>query len=422
MTERYIIDLHLFALNTNTTGTSTLSEEIKEFYSMRVLDHAEPKLVYSQFAVKEPIPLNHGKTLEVRVWGKVGKRTTALVEGTPPDGQALAVTTKSVEVYQFGGYWTLSDFLEMTAIDNMHNMATKKAGEQAGKTLDTLTREVVMGGDNVMYCPIIGTDGAETAVSHRYDLTNAAKFNLKTVVLAAGFLEGQDAPTPQGGEYVCVIHPHIKADLLLDDDWKEAQKYAVPEKIFKGELGSYGNVRFVVSTEAKVWRGANLTVAAANLTCKSTVGTGSESATVAVDEAITAGEATALVGRYVLIDGDQYEIQSANAGAAGSASIVIDTEITQTDGHVIYPGEAGAGNVSVYGCVVLGADAYMETELSGNGLEYIAKQLGSAGTADALNQISTVGWKATHGAMRLVEEYMIRIECSSPNYSTTAAN
>ena len=41
------------------------------------------------------------------------------------------------------------------------------------------------------------------------------------------------------------------------------------------------------------------------------------------------------------------------------------------------------------------------------------QQLGSAGTADPLNQRSTVGWKATKAAARLVEAFMIRIETAS---------
>jgi N4-gp56 family major capsid protein len=38
------------------------------------------------------------------------------------------------------------------------------------------------------------------------------------------------------------------------------------------------------------------------------------------------------------------------------------------------------------------------------------KQKGSAGTADPLDQRSTIGWKATKTAERLVEDYMVRIE------------
>ena len=81
--------------------------------------------------------------------------------------------------------------------------------------------------------------------------------------------------------------------------------------------------------------------------------------------------------------------------------------------EIIYPGEAGAKGRAVYSTLVLGADAYGTTEITGGGLEMIVKQLGSAGTADALNQRATSGWKATKVAELLVDEYVLRVETAS---------
>ena len=67
----------------------------------------------------------------------------------------------------------------------------------------------------------------------------------------------------------------------------------------------------------------------------------------------------------------------------------------------------------VYSTLILGADAYGVTEITGGGLQHIVKQLGSAGAADPLNQRASAGWKATKTAVRLVEQYMVRIETTS---------
>jgi N4-gp56 family major capsid protein len=61
----------------------------------------------------------------------------------------------------------------------------------------------------------------------------------------------------------------------------------------------------------------------------------------------------------------------------------------------------------------MGEGAYGTTEITGGGLETIVKQKGSSGVADALNQRSSVGWKAIKTAVRLVETYMVRIESKS---------
>ena len=77
----------------------------------------------------------------------------------------------------------------------------------------------------------------------------------------------------------------------------------------------------------------------------------------------------------------------------------------------------------VYSTLILGDNAYGVTEIEGGGLQHIVKQLGSAGTADALDQRSTVGWKGIRTAKILLEQNMVRVESISAEWSeSTAAN
>lgn len=78
--------------------------------------------------------------------------------------------------------------------------------------------------------------------------------------------------------------------------------------------------------------------------------------------------------------------------------------------------------LAVYGVTILGADAYAVTEIDGFGLEHIVKGLGSGGTADPLNQRSTVGWKSAMTSCILSPEKMTRIECVSSFSDTAKAN
>ena len=71
--------------------------------------------------------------------------------------------------------------------------------------------------------------------------------------------------------------------------------------------------------------------------------------------------------------------------------------------------------------LVIGDGAYGVTEVTGGGLQTIVKQKGSAGTADPLDQRSSVGWKAIKTAELLLPEYIVRIESCSPRYSATVA-
>ena len=317
--------LNLFAGNTNVTTDTGLSKEMKTFYSDYLIDMAEPNLVHDQFGQKHPIPKNGGKIIEFRKYDSLPKALTPLTEGVTPNGQKLSMSVITSNVQQYGGYIELSDILLLTAIDNNLVQATKLLGSQAGRTLDTITREVLNGGTNVQY--------AEGQVTARNALVGGQAsgnhyLTVDAVRRAVRFLKVMNAPKINGN-YVGIIHPDVSYDLMSDPKWVNVKTYSDPDGIYEGEIGKIEGVRFVETSEAKVFEGA------------------------------------------------------------------------------------GASGVDVYSTLILGADAYGVTEITGGGLEHIVKQLGSAGTADPLNQRATAGWKATKTAERLVEQYMVRIETAS---------
>lgn len=395
-------------MSENITNETTLSSDMRTYYKDYLCDNANENLVHDQFGQKHPIPQGNGKTIEFRKYSPLPKATKPLAEGITPDGQDLKVTTVSSTVSQYGGWVGIPDMLKTTTLDNNMVQATEILGDQAGRTLDTVTREVLNGGTNVMYAPIV-KDGVATKVNARSSLTEDAKLSVDIILRAAAKLKNNLAKTIDGS-YVAIIHPYVAYDLMRSAEWMEAHKYAAPENLFNGEIGKIGNVRFVESNEAKIWRGNDLTAASRELTVKTAVSSGTE---VAVSQAITEEEAIALEGRKVIIGGVEYTVVSAAYGEAGSAVITLDNQINCSAGDTVYPGEGGQKGISVYSTLVLGANAYGVTELENGGLEHIVKQLGSAGTADPLNQRASAGWKATKTAERLVENYMIRIESCS---------
>ena len=67
----------------------------------------------------------------------------------------------------------------------------------------------------------------------------------------------------------------------------------------------------------------------------------------------------------------------------------------------------------VYCTLIMGANAYGVTDITGGGLQTIIKQKGSAGTADPLDQRSSIGWKAMKTAEILIDPYLVRVESKS---------
>ncbi|MBQ6894816.1 MAG: N4-gp56 family major capsid protein [Clostridia bacterium] len=313
------LNLKLFDLNPQTTTAEGLSAEMKTYYSDYLIDNAAPNLVHDQFGQKHAIPQNGGKQIEFRKFLPFSKATRPLSEGVTPDGGSLSVTNVTSTVEQYGYYVTMSDVLMLTAIDNTLLETTKLLGSQAGSTLDTVTREILNGGTSVMYA------GGKEA---REALDEGCKLTVDDIYKAARFLKTQNAPKIDGS-YVAIIHPDVAYDLMRDDEWVDVHKYSATNEIFEGEIGKIAGVRFVETTEAKIFAGG------------------------------------------------------------------------------------GNGGRDIYSTLVLGANAYGVTEVTGGGLVHIVKQLGSGGTADPLNQRATAGWKGTKTAERLVENYMIRIESAS---------
>ena len=334
--EFYKINPQLFAYDpqaqpANYTGASALSAEMKTFYDMTLIDEAQAQLVHDQFGQKRPIPKNGGKTIEFRKFAPLAKATTPLTEGVTPDGKSLSVSTITATVKQYGDFVTQTDVLELTSLDNTILEATKLLGRQAGITLDTIVRDVLNSGTNVTYCPKV-SGSTETAVTARANLDTTSQLTVKVIQQVVAKLRGQTAPTI-GGKYVAIIHPYVAYDLMRDPEWIDAHKYANPTNLYEGEIGEIAGVRFVQTTEAKVFDGG------------------------------------------------------------------------------------------VFSTIFLGEGAYGVTEITGGGLETIVKQKGSAGTADPLDQRSSVGWKAIKTAEILIPNYLVRVESKSATFSaTTSAN
>lgn len=328
------LNLQLFA-TTMTTETGNLSAEMKTFYEKRLLDQAEPLLVHNQFGDKYPIPAGSGKKIEFRKYSALPKALTALTEGVTPAGNSLTVTTVEGTVKQYGDWIQLSDMLQMTAIDNNVVQATKLLSSQAGRTLDTVTREVLAGGTNVIYAPKV-VDGAETEVLSRSTLTPECVLTPFVVMRAAATLEAMNTPKIDGS-YVLIIHPYCRETLQESPGWVDVVKYKEGNNTFSGEIGKIGDVRVVTTSEAKV---------------------------------------------------------------------INDSTCPVVESTTYY---------SVFTSLLLGANAYGVTMLENGGLQHIVKQLGYG--EDPLNQRSSCGWKATSVAVRLCEEYMVRIESLSPVWS-----
>lgn len=422
--EKFKINLQLFAeANVQTTLLNAtgndLSPEMKTFYSKDLIEMLGANLVHLQFGDPVSLPKHGGKTIEWRKWSKFKKALKPLTEGVTPDGTPVDVGTVTARINQFGDYSTVSDLLEMTAIDNTIVEITAKHSENAQVTIDTVVRNKLCCGTNVLYADKVAADGTVSKVSSRGQLTKECKLTPDMIARAVATLKKANAPKINGS-YVAIIHPSVSYDLQRNPEFIDISKYANATAIFNGEIGKLYGVRFVESTEAAIFAGTNVieesegVSAVASFTVVSAKGN-----VITVNKALNAAQAEALAGKVVVLTttaGDKTYIENVVVRDADGSTLTLDVApaVDPTSESTITAYGGGQEGKAVYACLFLGKGAYKVVKLDADNIEVIVKGRGSAGTADPLSQRSTIGWIARgFGAEIAIPEYIVRVECGS---------
>ena len=388
-------------LNLNTTASAGTKPLFQEALNRHIITRAKAKLVHHQFGQPTKIPKGRTKTVTWDKMNPLPKAKTPLTEGVTPKGTAINISRISDTPKQYGAYVSTTDEFDFFKHDPSPEMLrlNEILAENAGETQDSLTADVLAAGTNVQYA------GGKTA---RASLTDSDVMTVAEIRKAVRTLKNNKA-APIDRDYVAIVDPDVAYDLMSDSAWEKVKTYCDPKDMYSGEIGRLYGVRFVETTEAKVFRGANLATDKSELVVHSVSGT-----KIYVDDTLTSAEATALASRSILVNGLSYTVSSATAGSNGAAYLTCSAAVASSvkAGMRVYPGEGTASGKPVHATLVIGKDAYGVTDPKAN-LETIVKALGSAGSADPLNQRGTMGWKCHHLAKILVDEYMVRIESTS---------
>ena len=244
---------------TDFDGTNSLSGELKVFYDTELLENARAELFYAQFAKKQPLPANHGTTVEWRKWNTFA-RAGQLQEGVIPTGQKFGMTSKIGAILQYGTYATISDKLELRAYDPVILGATEEMGASAAETQEVLIRDALLTNANVLYADNITLATGAVADTPTGPGTMEAsdtllcKLTPDTINKAVTLMKKNRVPRING-KYYAVIHPSVAYDLRSSQEWIEVHKYSATSQIFNGEIGELHGCRFIENTFAPVLKG-----------------------------------------------------------------------------------------------------------------------------------------------------------------------
>lgn len=246
----------------NTTRVQ-IPAEVSAFYDRTLLTRAVALFTHGKFAQVRDVPRNAGSsTIKFRRYGNLDAATTALSEGITPTGKQLSVTDVTATVAQYGDYVTVTDVLTYESADaTLTEVAGDVLGDQAADTLDQLTRDEIAGGTQVYYggnatsrVTVDSTDKIDDASlkkAVRLLKNGKAKPITRMVNPDTGY-----ATTPINACYVAFVHPNTTYDLMGVSGFVEVEKYANKAQVMEGEVGKFDRIRFIETTNAKVFTAA----------------------------------------------------------------------------------------------------------------------------------------------------------------------
>ena len=407
--------------NMNYSYQASLAPTMLESYlQRRALKNVEPNLGYLNDAQMIEQPKGNGKHVKFFRYTELPAITKPLYEGVTPDGQKLEETAFSVMTKNYGGFMAYTDELDLWHIDSKTQAISDRLNRQAQLSIDTVGRDQICAGLNVMY------PGAVTA---RASLTKSNILTYALVKKAVRNLKKKGAQPFADGYFHAKIDHDTYYDLTQDDHWNDVAKYQSDTRVQKYELGTIYKVKFFEVDNGKVFAnetylyGTKAYLSGANMT-------GVYNATersLTVSDTISEDEARELTGKMVYVQYTKsltdyvtpmcvervYPAEKKIVFRWTPASSVTD-EWTYAQSVKIVPSGGASNGDEVHASIIYGQNAFGMVKLGGTGkpnIQIIVKQLGSSGSDDPLNQRGTIAWKVPFFACAVLQDdFIVRIE------------
>lgn len=237
--------------------TGFLSAKALAVYDRMLLTRATENEVLDMFGQAKTIPAksNTKKGFAYR-YKNILPATTPLAEydGTVKGANKIVREEVEYSVAHYGDYIIYNDEIDLYDFDNIQSSFLDILGDQASLTVDTIRRDALRGGTNVIYANgaisrlAVANAGATGRIVANDLVTAALKFKKQRGRKFKKVISGTTAVGSKAirSAYIGIVSPEVTTDLRTLTGWKDVEDYAdYGKSINEDEVGSWGDFRFV---------------------------------------------------------------------------------------------------------------------------------------------------------------------------------
>ena len=200
-----------------------------------------------------------GSAVTFTIFNDLAVADTPLTETSDVTAVAMSDSQVTVSLTEYGNAVSTTAKLRGTSFLDVDAAAANVVGYNAGISIDSVVRDVISAGTNVIYGGGGATDPSSRATVAAEDVIEAN--DVRKVVAA---LRKANAVS-FGGMYMGYIHPDVSYDLRRETgvaSWRDPHVYSDPANIYMGEIGAFEGVRFIETPRGKIFtdEGASSTV------------------------------------------------------------------------------------------------------------------------------------------------------------------
>ena len=195
-----------------------------------------------------------GASVTFTIFNDLAAAASPLSESVDVTPVAMSDSQVTVTLAEYGNAVLTTAKLRGTSFLDVDTVAANVDGYNAGISIDSVVRDVLSGGSNVIYAT-----GGTTTPSSRTTVQAEDVISANDVRRVTAQLRSANVPT-FNGVYMAFIHPDVSYDLRSETGaaaWRDPHVNVDTDMIYNGEIGTFEAVRFIETPRAALFANAS---------------------------------------------------------------------------------------------------------------------------------------------------------------------